>query len=111
MKKLINRLAKDFGLEISNTPQYSTTEYKKWSYVFYPGVRGSLINTAEILINDNKKDFVNVALDVDETGKFFYGIKYFDDYEKAKEKIKNIIMKIKEKKFKQKIKNIEQDFI
>ena len=51
-----------------------------------------------------------MAFDVDETGKFFDGIKYFDDYEKAKEKIKNIIIKIKENKFKQKIKNIEKDF-
>lgn len=107
MKKLINRLAKDFGLEISDTPQGSTTEYR---YVFYPGVRGSLINNAHIYGRKIKKDFVNVAFDVDETGNFFDGIEYFEDYEKAKEKIKNIIMKIKEKKFKQKIKNIEQDF-
>lgn len=110
MKKLIDRLAEEFGLEITNTPQGSTKKYKNVKYVFYPGVRGSLINTADIFINDSKKDFVNVALDVDETGKFFDGIKYFDDYEKAKEKIKNIIMKIKEKKFIFKLSRIEKDF-
>ena len=47
MKKLINRLAKEFGLEISNTPQGSITK-RHCRYVFYPGVRGSLINNAQI---------------------------------------------------------------
>ncbi len=107
MKKLIDRLAKEFGLEISNA-QHPT--YKNYRYVFYPGVRGCLINNAQIYGRKNKKDFVNVASDIDESGKFFDGINYYDDYEKAKEEIKNIIMKIKEKKFKYKLSRIEKDF-
>ena len=108
MKKLIDRLAKEFSLEITNTPQ-GTTINGNVKYVFYPGVRGSLINNAQIYAKEIKKDFVNVAADVDGIGKFFDGISYFDDYEKAKEQIKNIIMKIKEKKFKYKLSRIEKD--
>lgn len=109
MKKLIDRLAKEFGLEITNTP-HGTTIKGNVKYVFYPDVRGNLINNAQIYASKIKKDFVNVAADVDGTGKFFDGINYFDDYEKAKEQIKKIIMKIKEKKFKYKLSRIEKDF-
>ena len=107
MKKLIDRLAEDFGLSIS------VDNYRLKKYVFIKNCNGSLMNDAPIWDYQTKENFVNVARDVSATcdGRFaFQSIDYFDDYEKAKKQITKILNKIKELKFKKKIELIEKDF-
>lgn len=106
MKKLIDRLAKDFGLDV-------TDDYRLKKYVFLNNCHGSLMNDAPIWNFQTKKNYVNVAYDVSaiKDDKFaFNSIVYFDDYEKAKKQLTKILNKIKELKMKKKIEMIEKDF-
>lgn len=107
MKKLIDRLAEDFGLVVT------VDDYRLKKYVFMNNCNGSLMNDAPIWDFQTKENFVNVARDVFAAcdGKFaFHSIVYFDDYEKAKKQLTKILNKIKELKMKKKIKLIEKDF-
>lgn len=107
MKKLIDRLAKDFGLTVS------VDDYRQnKKYVFINNCHGSLMNDAPIWNFQTKENYVNVAYDVSAINDefVFHSIVYFDDYEKAKKQLTKILNKIKELKFKKKIEMIEKDF-
>jgi len=108
MKKLIDRLAKEFGLTV--TVEHYRQDKK---YVFINNCNGSLMSDAPIWAFKTKENYVNVAYDVSATSddKFaFHSIIYFDNYEKAKKHLTKILNKIKEIKIKKKIELIEKDF-
>ena len=108
MKKLIDRLAKEFGLTVTED-----VYRKNKKYVFINNCNGSLMNDAPIWNFQTKENYVNVAYDVSATSydKFtFHSMVYFDNYEKAKNQLTKILNKIKELKFKKKIEMIEKDF-